>query len=136
MSDLPQSVQQIAEVIGREAALTLIENLPRHTQPHHPAGRATLYVPKSIRADHRLVTILGEELAAKLVAAFGGEILYPALFSVGRVRRNDRIREQLAAGRPDADIAADAGITVRQLRNLKREVSTEETATVGLQHAA
>lgn len=72
MRDLPETIREIAEVIGREQALYLIGRLP-------PAGsrpwRICFYVPKAIKPDHQLIRILGYHDAMRMVRAFGGEIL-------------------------------------------------------------
>ncbi len=76
---LPRSVQDIADVIGRDLALHLIAHLPRRYSKGHPAGQPNLYVPKMLSVDHVLVRVIGIDAAQKLVAAFGGENLYPAI---------------------------------------------------------
>lgn len=136
-AELPQSVQQIADVIGRDEALDLVARLPRHFQKHHPTGRVLLYVPKALPDGHRLVDLLGRELAEQLVAAFGGEILYPAAcVAMSRARRKVVIREQVAQGVAREDIAKSHGITERQLRNILQEIRTEERNAGDMQHAA
>lgn len=68
----PQSVCEIAEVIGIEKALLLCRSLLfSGSRP----WRVVLYVPKRMGADHRLVGILGFEDAMSLSRHFGGEIL-------------------------------------------------------------
>ena len=80
LDDLPSSVQPIAAVIGRRAALYLIGQLPVAVRGKSgkQSRRVQLYVPKTLDEDHRLVQILGPQKAAALVAEFGGEMLYPA----------------------------------------------------------
>lgn len=87
MNRLPASVQEIADVIGRERALYLIGRLPRcyvadkRKREANKGGfseRVMLYVPKSLRPDHPLVQILGWPDAQRMVQAFGGEVLAPA----------------------------------------------------------
>lgn len=83
---LPESVAELADVLGRERALFLIGQLPicyvqdkRWNQRAGSRGsrRVILYVPKRLKPDHRLVTILGWNDAQRLVDAFGGEIVCP-----------------------------------------------------------
>ena len=80
LDDLPRSVREIAQVIGRDAALRLIGQLPTCMggAPGKRSSRVMLYVPKKLAPDHRLVRILGAEKAMALVRAFGGEVLQPA----------------------------------------------------------
>lgn len=80
--DLPRSVQEIADVIGRERALYLIGQLPSFTvrDERRPAAVRTkiiLYVPKTLKPTCDLVRIIGWNDASKLVKHFGGELLYP-----------------------------------------------------------
>jgi hypothetical protein len=86
MGDLPKSVQEIADVIGREKALHLIRSLPTYVagKPGKKCTRVMLYVPQRLRMDHPLVLILGFEDAAKMVDVFGGECLQPANCSGNR----------------------------------------------------
>lgn len=83
---LPQSVQDIADVIGRDKALYLIGQLPKcqvrdNRYKHRPGSTGTqrviMYVPKRLKPDHVLVRILGWQDAERLVQAFGGEIICP-----------------------------------------------------------
>lgn len=109
MQALPDSVQMIADVIGVDAALHLIDNLPRYAvqSTANPSGKLILYVPKSLALNHRLVAVLGYQDALKLVRAFGGEILYPAAVckQVARVDRDDAIVRFAARGMRKIEIA-------------------------------
>ena len=60
LNDLPQSVREIAEAIGREAALLLIGRLPVcYRDAGKKSPKVILYVPKRLPPDHQLVEILG-----------------------------------------------------------------------------
>lgn len=74
MVALPQSVQEVADVIGTERALFLVSQLP---QCGKRSRRRFLYVPKKRRLtdDHQLVQIVGWDAARALVAHFGGATL-------------------------------------------------------------
>lgn len=73
--ELTQTVQDIADVIGRERALYLIGKLPTTRVESRGYNKVLLYVPKNLPVDHLLVTILGWNDAAKLVRHFGGELI-------------------------------------------------------------
>lgn len=79
LDDLPRSVREIAEVIGRSLTMQLIGQL-RATESQKQGKRHVLmlYVPKHLRPDHDLVRMIGHQAAHKLTQVFGGEILYPA----------------------------------------------------------
>jgi len=81
--NLPKSVQQIADVIGVSQALKLIGMLPvckvrdkRYSKAI--SNRLVLIVPANLKADHKLVKMIGWQDAYKLSRHFGGEFLYPA----------------------------------------------------------
>lgn len=127
MSKLPASVQEIANVIGRERALFLIGKLPRFHRDCHPSGQPMLYIPKTLRADHPLVELMGFQDAHKLVKAFGGEILQPASCQdVYRTFRDKSIIALLMAGLRPRTIADLFDVSDRHVRNLAREISQED----------
>lgn len=118
-SPLPRSVQEIADVIGRDAALMLVDKLPRAYSPCHPSGKVILYVPQQVRVDHPLVALLGIDLATKMVRAFGGMMLQPAICTALRVgERDEAIRAMRASGVSVQAIAREFRISDRQVRNI------------------
>lgn len=137
--DLPMSVQEIAEVIGRHEALMLIGKLPRCYSggDGKKCSKVILYVPKRLPPDHRLVSILGWHTALKLVRVFGGEILYPANCAYLESRlRNQRIVEMLGEGFSAARIAEEFGVTAQHVRVLgKAKKPPEETKPHRHNHA-
>ncbi|WP_323119997.1 hypothetical protein [Burkholderia alba] len=123
INDLPHSVREIAEVIGREQALVLLGRLPRAYTREHPSGTPILYVPKTLKPDHVLVEIIGWGDASKLVKAFGGEILQPsACTSMVKAFRNATIRGMAARGLKRRLIAVQIGVsdsTVEKVLSVK-----------------
>lgn len=80
---LPKSVQQIADVIGVSQTMKLIGLLPvckvrdkRYSKAI--SNRIVLIVPANLKADDKLVKMIGWDDAYKLSRQFGGEFLYPA----------------------------------------------------------
>jgi hypothetical protein len=123
---LPASVQEIAEVIGRDKALYLIGQLP---QCGKRSWRVVLYVPKRIDASHQLVRWLGWKDANRLVAEFGGEILQPSNCKHLHLALRNRVIVQMASeGLAPAVIAEAMQITSRQVRNILAEKPPEEMA--------
>ncbi len=128
---LPSSVQEIADVIGRDRALFLVGQLPRCyvATVGHKSWRVMLYVPKDLNPDHDLVRILGWPDAVKLVAGFGGEILNPASCAeVYRAFRDKTALGMAEQGMKPTAIAELLGVSDRQVRNLIREKTQEALA--------
>lgn len=133
---LPGVAQEIANVIGRERTLFLIGQLPRHYGG--PAGkkcwRVLLYVPRvdRMRADHRLVDILGRADAETLCDHFGGEILQVAnCNSVAVAFRNRELLKSAAAGLPRSELAAIFDLTERRVAQLVASARLELTTECG-----
>lgn len=121
---LPQSVAEIAEVIGREKALYLIGQLPRSSSR---SWRVVLYVPKRLPVDHELVRLIGWHDAERMRKHFGGEILQPSNCNfVYRRARNKFARRMYSDGTPITQIADMLDLTPRQIRNLLAETPPEE----------
>jgi hypothetical protein len=143
--ELPRSVQEIADVIGRDKALLLIGKLPRSYSrdkrwPGAQNSTLVLYVPtvKRLGLDHMLVKTLGWIDAVKMCEAFGGEIMYPAsCANITRAFRDQSILSMARTGMKAASIAAIIGVSDRHVRNLLKEnppevcqVAANDNATV------
>ena len=136
---LPESVKEIADVIGNDAALDLIDKLPRYYggADGKKSNRVILYVPKKLDPTHRLVAILGWQSAAKLVDAFGGEILAPAnCRGVKAEQRNQEIRRLYREGVTRSDLARMLSITTRQIGNIVRAEIPHKDATAANDNSA
>lgn len=122
---LPQSVQEIADVIGRERALYLVGQLPRHAPPSgNGREQVILYVPKELTPDHRLVQILGRRDAQRLVDAFPGEILKPGTcMDLYRDHRDAGILSAWDDGVPISMIAQWFKVSTRHVQNVVKEQS-------------
>lgn len=129
LNDLPESVREIAEVIGREDALRLVGQLPTCYAGNEgkKSNRVIMYVPKRLSPDHKLVEILGWNVAMKLVRHFGGEILQPANCRKILSRfRDEAILKMLDAGARPSMVADLLGVSERHVRNVARENPQEE----------
>lgn len=129
LSDLPGSVREIAEVVGRRNALLLVGRLPacQAGQEGKQSSRVMLYVPKKLKEGHRLVRILGWEMASKLVAAFGGEVMQPANCRVIFARHRDKaIMHMLEEGARPGMVASIMGVSRRHVHNLQRANPQED----------
>lgn len=120
---LPASVQEIADVIGRERALYLVGQLPR-CYPPSGGGReqVLLYVPKKLTPTHRLVKILGWDEASRLADEFGGEILKPGnCRDVYRQHRDAGIVSSAAQGIPLSMISSWFQVSIRHIQSVLRD---------------
>lgn len=123
---LARSVQEIADVIGRERALYLIGQLPRCYAgvEGKKSSRVMLYVPTVARLTltHELVRILGYNDAVKMCKHFGGEILQPAnCAEIYKRYRDNMVRQFISEGMTAAQVAAIMLMNVQYVRQLVRE---------------
>jgi len=118
---LPRGVQLIAEVIGREPALKLVAELPRVYSRGRPSGQVMLYVPHHLTEGHRLVQILGEEAALKLVTVFAGEVmLLPVCADLCHAFRNQAMEIERARGASEREICKLFCISPSRVRAIKK----------------
>ncbi len=142
---LPNSVQEIVDVIGRERALYLIGQLPRCYVPDKRkretnvgglSERVIMYVPKNLKPDHVLVRILGWADAFALAKHFGGELLCPGnCGALYRKFRDDGIRQLLGEGAPVALIADWFEVSDRHVRMVRMENPQEATGSAANDNA-
>lgn len=124
---MSRSAQEIADVIGREAALLLIGQAPRwprkdRTGRRVPGEWVTLYVPARLTPDHFLVRTIGWKAAQALCDQFGGEILQPGCCrGIYYAYRNESIKRLLATGLSSKTLAEWFEVSERHVRNLARE---------------
>jgi len=136
--ELPASVQEIADVIGRDKALLLIGKLPRAYSrdkrwPGAQKSTLVMYVPtvKRLGLDHFLVKTLGYIDAVKMCEAFGGEIMYPATCAnIHRAFRDQSILSMVRAGMRPQAVAAIVGVSERTVRNLAMKENPPEVCRV------
>ncbi len=117
---LPVIVQEIADVIGREAALYLVGHYLRWDGRGQRGKAASFYVPQKLMADHRLVQLLGWDKAAVLAEGFGGEIIHlSSCRGIVQRWRDNEIRRLAASGVANDNIADWFGITARHVRSIR-----------------
>lgn len=101
---LPESLREIADVIGMEAAEKL----------GTVYGGRRLRFPRTIEADHELAELLGLEAARELCRVYGGErICVPS--GVRRAQRDALIRHRLAGGEKPGTLADEYGLSERMV---------------------
>lgn len=128
---LPDSVRDVAEVIGETKALLLVSIAPRCYPPSRKTATAshsaalTLYIPSQRRLplDHRLVQVLGYNDAMKLSRHFGGEVLRLAncKYEVYLPHRDRGIIDCYTQGTPIAMIAEWFGLSTRAVSDIIAE---------------
>lgn len=119
LAPLPPSVAEIAEVIGREEALSLVGQLP---VAGSRSWRVCLYVPKRLPANHKLVALLGWRNASRLSRIFSGEILQPSNCRLlVRAYRNRQIVRMAGEGLPIDEIAACVLLSPYRVREIIAE---------------
>lgn len=126
LAPLPESVAEIAEVLGREKALSFIGQLPTSGTR---AWRVCVYIPKRLPLDHKLVDMLGWHDATRLCEAFSGMILQPSNCRfLHRHHRNREIRRMDAEGMPVTDIADVVELSTYRVREIIAEgqIATKE----------
>jgi len=129
LAPLPESVAEIAEVLGREKALSFIGRLPVSGSR---AWRVCVYIPKRLPADHKLVHMLGWHDASRLCEAFAGMILQPSNCRfLHRQHRNREIRRMDAEGMPVPDIADVVELSTYRVREI---IAGGQTATKEAAH--
>lgn len=129
---LPNSVKEIADVLGEELTLFLIGQLPRcyQGQQYH----VIMYVPTvaRLKPTHELVRILGWNDAVKLCTVFGGEILHPApCASLYKPFRDTHIRRLVSEGMAIPLVAEWFNVSERLVKNIHREIPQEERRARG-----
>lgn len=130
LDDLPASVREIADVIGRRSALRLIGRLPACLagKEGKQSSRVVLYVPKRLTQDHRLVRIIGWDAASRLVSAFGGEIMQPAnCRAVFARHRDEAIVRMLNEGARPGMVASIMGVSRRHVHKVQCAIPQEES---------
>lgn len=117
-SNLPSSVQEIADVIGRQNALTLVGRVNN-----------SFYVPKpeKIVEEHWIAQTIGLEAALILSNEFRGLILKVAnCRSIYRVFRNRTFCRLWDEGWSKSEIAQCFRITERHVNNILKQAPTIE----------
>lgn len=107
---LPKSVQQIADVVGRDKAMQMVRAL----RERQSGKTLSIYVPQPERLhiNHALVELLGYEDALALCQAYGGTHLYPsAMRYLHRAVRNRQILALRDTGMTLDEVAEQLGLS-------------------------
>lgn len=116
MELLPQSIRDMADVIGATAALALVRAY---------AGRQ-IKVPKGLGDSgvmrFRLVSIMGENAAVQFMRNYGGQVMaVPRCLAVLLAQRNAGIIADYDNGKTAATLAAEHQLTMRQIFKILKQ---------------
>ena len=113
MIALPPTAARLADLIGSEATLTLLNHARRAD------GRCYVYVPLRPRPGKQLVDLIGMAAAVTLAKEYGGhDIQLPKCAAIDRAHRDVEIKRMAEEGATRASIARRFGISARHVGNL------------------
>jgi hypothetical protein len=109
MTDLPELLQELADLIGLQMAWRLAE----------VKGGQSVFIPKVIPEDHWLADIVGLD-NARLIAAYittgaGVTVMIPKGEAVSRAKKLALVKKMIEGGASANQIAAAANITQRHV---------------------
>lgn len=118
LGDLPQQLQQVADIIGLQAALVLVKHY----------GGVRLYVPIQMTPEHILSRLIGFETALKLSKEFGGMDHFDIPRATGalRVVRNRQIADKYVKGKTLRQLALEYFMTERGIVKILAGVETSQ----------
>ena len=126
MSNLPQSVRDIIDLVGVTPALALVRAYPGNI----------LKVPKGAREDGqvraRLIGIMGLDAANTFIATYGGDRLsIPRCVEALRDERDQRIIASYDDGQSVPELAVEHILTERQIRTILKRVPGDAIGGLG-----
>ena len=125
---LPETLREIAEVVGLEATNKLVE----------ARGGTKVYFPVAAGDDHWLVECVGREAADKLCSHFcadlpsdaeqslhGADIVLPVGFTSSRAKARRRAMDVLLGGGTNSQAARASGLHVRTVELIRAKMRRE-----------
>lgn len=113
---LPESVEDIAEVIGRGNAVRLVEGTRASGKRR---WRRSLYVPTEMPEDHRIASLIGLEAATRLSFSHGNCIIeLPSCFALRKAYAAAYALRLTDAGACEAEIAREMGVELKTVKGL------------------
>lgn len=111
---LPETAQQLVELLGVEPALVLIRAL----------GGVRVHIPKHFSKGHKLTALLGEDAAKVLMDMYAGEAL--VVPKCEQLIRYQQVKALLDAGTPAGQIALATGYTERHIYKIRQELNQNQ----------
>ncbi|WP_297341635.1 hypothetical protein [Pseudophaeobacter sp.] len=113
---LPESVEEIAEVIGRGNAVRLVEGTRASGKRR---WRRSLYVPKEMPEDHRIASMVGLDAATRLSFSHGNCIIeLPSCHGLRKAYLTDHTMRLNDGGATTAEIARELGVELKTVNSL------------------
>jgi hypothetical protein len=110
---LPDSIQEMVNVVGLPATLKIVEE----------RGGITLCVPTKVKADNWLTKLIGENAMKSLVKYYSGEeIEIPLCQAAIKAAQDEEIYQNIQKGISQAKLAREFGYTERGIRKLKKRM--------------
>lgn len=104
--ELPDSLAEIADVVGLEGALKLVEQ----------CGGTRIFIPRKVGVQHQLANLLGFEQARRMSQHFGGETISIVRAAAAlRKRRNLEIISRYDGGEGVRVLARAYQLTERHI---------------------
>ncbi len=110
---LPDSIQEMAELIGLPATLKIVEE----------RGGIRLSIPTKVNDKSWLTQLIGREAMMLLVKHYKGEELdIPRCTAAVKAAQDAHIYQQIQAGVPQSKLAREYGYTERGIRKVKHRM--------------
>lgn len=107
---LPQLIQELADVIGLDAALKLVKAYPG----------VSLYIPANPHPDHMIATIIGFKAFCDLSKVYAQETLrLPKLDAAERQIKHQVVAEMLDQNHSTRTVALATGYSSRRIEQLR-----------------
>ncbi len=102
-------VLELIDMIGKRTTMALLR----------AAGGQLIYVPRKLTANTKLAQMVGLQATHRMMTRWSGQqIRLPGLAATDRAKRDMVIKRNAAAGQPIDRLAAQNGLTVRQIYNI------------------
>jgi hypothetical protein len=109
--------EDLAQIVGFSATIRLTAYF----------GGRNLFVPKSVSEETVLAKVIGESAAKLLAQEYGGDVVWVPTLHLAEVDlRNARVLEQLRKGVSTDVVAANAGLSVRRVQQLRLQFEAHE----------
>ncbi|MBL4906955.1 MAG: hypothetical protein JKX94_05835 [Sneathiella sp.] len=120
---LPESLQEIAEIIGIGPAIKLSIDF----------GGTEEYIPKKMSKNHKISISIGFEAATELAHwAGGGRLDIPRAVAVHKGKRNKEIYADLKTGHSKKYLARKHNLTTRRIRQIANDTFNKNVNQIGL----